>query len=306
MKAGVWMLGLCGLWAAGGAWGAECLPAGNPERLLFDIPAQTLQRDLPVGSVVWQGTRQVQQAASLAPCAGAEDVRLNLQGGDSGLKSGNSAVYGTTISGLGYALDTDAAFSGGWPASGTLAAGKRQISLRLVVTGPLASGVLTTETLARRTVNGLPVLDIALQKPVAITRLACELQGGRHRTVALGEVARSDFRGMGSTRGEQPFLLDLACDAGAQVNIQFDGIAADGDMPGVLTLTHPEAQESARGVGVQLLYRGAPLALGERLPLETAQQGLRSYPFSARYYQTQSQIAAGEANAVATFSLTYQ
>lgn len=148
MKAGVWMLGLCGLWAAGGAWGAECPPAGNPERLLFDIPAQTLQRDLPVGSVVWQGTRQVQQAASLAPCAGAEDARLNLLGSDSGLKSGNSAVYGTTISGLGYALDTDAAFSEGWPASGALAAGKRQISLRLVVTEPLASGVLATETLA--------------------------------------------------------------------------------------------------------------------------------------------------------------
>lgn len=150
------------------------------------------------------------------------------------------------------------------------------------------------------------MLDIALQKPVAIARLACELQGSRHRTVALGEVARSDFRGVGSTRGEQPFLLDLACDAGARVNIQFDGIAADGDMPGVLALVNPDEQSSARGVGVQLLYRGAPLVLGERLPLETALQGLRSYPFSARYYQTQPQIAAGEANAVATFSLTYQ
>lgn len=126
--------------------GAECPPAGSPERLLFDIPAQTLQRDLPVGSVVWQGTRQVQQAASLAPCEGAEEARLNLLGSDSGLKSGNSAVYGTTISGLGYALDTDAAFSGGWPASGAIAAGRRQISLRLVVTGPLSSGVLTAET----------------------------------------------------------------------------------------------------------------------------------------------------------------
>lgn len=259
-----------------------------------------------MGSVVWQGTRQVQQAASLAPCEGAEEARLNLLGSDSGLKSGNSAVYGTTISGLGYALDTDAAFSGGWPASGAIAAGRRQISLRLVVTGPLSSGVLTAETLARRTLNGQAVLDIALQKPVAIARLACELQGSRHRTVALGEVARSDFRGVGSTRGEQPFLLDLACDAGARVNIQFDGIAADGDMPGVLALVNPDEQSSARGVGVQLLYRGAPLVLGERLPLETALQGLRSYPFSARYYQTQPQIAAGEANAVATFSLTYQ
>ena len=115
-------------------------------------------------------------------------------------------------------------------------------------------------------------------------------------------MARSDFRGVGSTRGEQPFLLDLACDAGARVNIQFDGIAADGDMHGVLALVNPDEQSSARGVGVQLLYRGAPLVLGERLPLETALQGLRSYPFSARYYQTQPQIAAGEANAVATLA----
>lgn len=92
------------------------------------------------------GHAPVQQAASLAPCEGAEEARLNLLGSDSGLKSGNSAVYGTTISGLGYALDTDAAFSGGWPASGAIAAGRRQISLRTVVTGPLSSGVLTAET----------------------------------------------------------------------------------------------------------------------------------------------------------------
>ncbi len=306
MKAGVWMLGLCGLWAAASVSGAECPQVSTPERLSFDIPATTLQRDLPVGSVVWQGTRQVQQPASLAPCEGAEEARLNLLGSDSGLKSGNSAVYDTNVGGLGYALDTSASFSDGWPANGAMAAGKEQVSLRLVVTGPLASGVLGAEILAQRSVNGKPVLQIALQKPVAITRLACELQGSRHRTVALGEVARSDFHGVGSTRGEQPFLLDLACDAGARVNIQFDGIAAGSDAPGVLALVSPDVQTSARGVGVQLLYRGAPLALGERLPLETAPQGLRSYPFSARYYQTQPQIAAGEANAVATFSLTYQ
>lgn len=306
MKTGIWRLGLCGLWAAGSAWGADCPQVETPERVLFDIPAQTLQRDLPVGSVIWQGARQVQQPASLAPCASVSDARLNLLGNDSGARSGRSAVYSTNIRGLGYALSTDGGFNEGWPADGAIAAGKQQLSLRLVVTGPLSSGVLAVETLARRAVNGRPVLDIALQKPVAITRLACELQGNRNRTVALGDVARSDFRGQGSTRGEQPFLLDLACDAGAQVNIQFDGIAAGSDAPGVLALVNPDAPTNARGVGVQLLYRGAPLALGERLPLETAPLGLRSYPFSARYYQTQPQIAAGEANAVATFSLTYQ
>jgi type 1 fimbria pilin len=306
MKTGVWLLGLCGLWGAGSAWAGECPQVETPERLLFDIPAQTLQRDLPVGSVVWQGARQVQHLASLAPCDSISDARLNLLGSDSGLKSGASAVYATSVNGLGYALSTDGGFNEGWPADGAIAAGKQQISLRLVVIGPLSSGILTAETLARRTLNGQPVLDIALQKPVTITRLACELQGSRNRTVALGEVARSDFRGHGSTRGEQPFLLDLACDAGARINIQFDGIAAGGDAPGVLALVNPDAPTSASGVGVQLLYRGTPLALGERLPLETVPQGLRSYPFSARYYQTQPQIAAGDANAVATFSLTYQ
>ncbi|CAI0788794.1 fimbrial protein [Serratia ficaria] len=306
MKTGIRMLGLCGLWAASCAWGGGCPQVETPERLWFDIPAQTLQRDLPVGSVVWQGARQVQQPASLAPCDSVSDARLNLLGSDSGLKSGASPVYGTSVNGLGYALSTDGGFKEGWPADGIIAAGKQQVSLRLVVIGPLSSGVLTAETLARRTLNGRPVLDIALQKPAAITRLACELQGNRNRTVALGEVARSDFRGQGSTRGERPFQLDLACDAGAQVNIQFDGVAVGSGAPGVLALVNPDASTSARGVGVQLLYRGIPLALGERLALEAAPQGLRSYPFGARYYQTQPQIAAGDANAVATFSLTYQ
>lgn len=55
MKTGIRMLGLCGLWAASCAWGGGCPQVETPERLWFDIPAQTLQRDLPVGSVVWQG-----------------------------------------------------------------------------------------------------------------------------------------------------------------------------------------------------------------------------------------------------------
>lgn len=297
---------LLGLLGSSGAWAASCTLGKSPEQVLVTVPPLTVQRDLPVGTVIWQQTVNAPDPLAGGVCGDASESRLNLVGSDSGQKSGRNPVYSTGIAGIGYAVSTGPDFSDGWPTVGNSAQGVTAYSLRWVVTGPVSSGTLDGGDYARRVVEGHVVQRISLAHPVSVTRLACELNSGRDVVVPMGTLARNGFSGVGSIQGERTFQLGLNCDAGTQVNIQFDGEADSSGAPGVLALLTPGGSVSASGIGVQLLYHQTPLTLGERLPLETASAGIRTYPFTVRYYQTQPQVTSGEANAVATFNLTYQ
>jgi hypothetical protein len=64
---------------------------------------------------------------------------------------------------------------------------------------------------------------------------------------------------------------------------------------------------TASGVGVQVMYNNAPLALNSRIAVATtAADGTYAIPLKARYYQMQPAVTPGTANANATFTLTYQ
>ncbi|HDE1997161.1 TPA: fimbrial protein, partial [Klebsiella quasipneumoniae] len=62
----------------------------------------------------------------------------------------------------------------------------------------------------------------------------------------------------------------------------------------------------AQGVGVQLVYNNTPLILGNNLVLKRTNGGQEMFPLTARYYQTNTTVTTGIANASATLSLTYQ
>ncbi|MFZ1874900.1 MAG: fimbrial protein [Chania sp.] len=302
---GVWLL----IVLSGSAWADPCALDGPAAKMAVTIPPLMVQRDLPVGSVIWQQTAEANQPILTGECETANTLRSNLVGQDSGILSGQSQVYSTGLAGVGYAVSRTPMFNDGWPDNyheGPPPSPMAYFSLRLVVTGPISSGVINSGEYARKTVNGQVVEQLMISSPITITRQACELNDSRDRVVPLPAVLRSSFSGPGSSQGEKTFQLALTCDAGAQVNIQFDGEADASGTPGVLALVDQDQPGVARGIGVQLLYNQTPLKLGERLLLETAPAGLRSYPFTVRYYQTQPQVASGEVNAVATFNLTYQ
>ena len=101
--------------------------------------------------------------------------------------------------------------------------------------------------------------------------------------------------------------LGLNCDPGANVNVSISGIQnPDVATTSVLALTGQGNTGTAKGVGIQLLYNGTPLALNTRLPLTVAAGGQQTFPLTARYYQTNTTVEPGTANASATLNLTYQ
>lgn len=305
-----WIKGVC-LWVgfSGYAWADPCALGGPAAKITVTIPPLMVQRDLPVGSVIWQQTLNANKPVLTGECTEANVLRSNLVGQDSGILSGQNRVYSTNVPGIGYAISTTPDFGDSWPevnGENTPPGSLATFSVRLVVTGTVSSGVIGSGEYARKALDGQPLAQLMIASPVAITRQSCEMNDSRDRVVPLPAVLRSGFSGPGSSQGEKIFQLALTCDAGAQVNIQFDGEADASSTPGVLALVDQDQPGVARGIGVQLLYNQTPLKLGERLPLETAPAGLRTYPFTVRYYQTQPQVASGEVNAVATFNLTYQ
>jgi type 1 fimbria pilin len=50
----------------------------------------------------------------------------------------------------------------------------------------------------------------------------------------------------------------------------------------------------SQGVGVQILYGGAPLNLNNTVFLQQSGGGLESFPIVARYYQTKTTVNPGQ------------
>lgn len=80
---------------------------------------------------------------------------------------------------------------------------------------------------------------------------------------------------------------------------------------GVLNLSTSASYASASGVGVQVLNEaGTPVKLSESVDLSPAlllaSTTALDIKFSARYIQTANKVTPGKANAVATYTLTYQ
>jgi type 1 fimbria pilin len=63
----------------------------------------------------------------------------------------------------------------------------------------------------------------------------------------------------------------------------------------------------AQNVGVQVLdSRGNPIPFGTAISAGTVTAGTFNVPLDARYYQTGASVTAGQVNATATYTITYQ
>lgn len=142
-----------------------------------------------------------------------------------------------------------------------------------------------------------------------VTVLACSVTTPTI-TFPIGDIAVSKF---GTSVGTVPAgarntqNLGLNCDTGVNINVTLQGIQnPDVSNNSVLALTGQGSADVARGVGVQLLYNGSPLALNNRIALKQSSGGQETFPITAQYYQTKTSVAMGKANASATLELTYQ
>ena len=128
-------------------------------------------------------------------------------------------------------------------------------------------------------------------------------------TFPIGDIPASAF---GTVVGTTPAGAQntqntgLTCAAGTNITVSLSGIQnPDSANTSVMALTGQGNAGTAKGVGVQLIYNGAPLAMNSRLFCDSL-PGQETLPLTARYYQTLTRVESGSANASATLNLTYQ
>ncbi|CAQ83063.1 MULTISPECIES: fimbrial protein [Photorhabdus] len=128
--------------------------------------------------------------------------------------------------------------------------------------------------------------------------------------VNFGNVQGSLFKGKGTTAGHANFDIIINCVENVKPKITFLGqkIKNPSDTPdSVIRLDNSNHVNTAKGVGVQILYYGTPISLGEPLVFgRTPADSSYTAHFTARYYQTRDKITGGTANATARFTIQYE
>lgn len=136
----------------------------------------------------------------------------------------------------------------------------------------------------------------------------CTLSPDSHNfTVKLGSVSNRQFYHAGDGSAWQAFTLDLQnCGSTASgVTVSFSGQT---DRFNADLLALDGGADSASGVGIAIYNADkTPIALGDMSELLALLPGESSVQlrFYARYVADGSVVSAGEANATATFILTY-
>lgn len=305
----------------------------------------TVQRDLPVGSSISNFITGTNAKAYSCVTSGTEGSLTGIKSGVLsywGTGANGSRIYKTNLAGVGISFGTNASSTAGaasWNGSAWIGQSQpRVISLdswvnawsskagetdtyyyqpiiQLWKIGDITSGSLTGQLASYiANTNGQGTGSWVQEIPIyagsgTITELSCSITTP-NLNFPIGNVLTSSF---GSAIGNIPSgaqstqNMGLNCNAGANINVMLQGTQnPDVSTTSVLALTGQGNADVAKGVGVQLLYNGAPLVLNNRIVLKQSAGGQESFPITARYYQTRTSVATGKANASATLDLTYQ
>lgn len=295
--------------------------SGSSEiRSSFNMGTITVQRDTPVGTVLVE--KNVAQSPGTPSYACSAGVSFQTGYGElrfATLSAYGNGVYDTNIEGIGIRMYV-LGYNGGpgtltipytntfIPKSGTTyyyGHGKR-VQLVKTSSNAVGAGALTTGTLSRASAfqsSRLYTATLTLTGGT-IVRAACTITNTSIQ-VPLGDTMRTDFTGVGSTGKQVPFNIPLNCNANTNVKVTLDGTAAPGGAKGVVVLSSSSSETVTTGVGVQMLYKNTPVTLGSAITVGTASSGVYNIPLVGRYYQTQANVTSGKANAMATFTMTY-
>ncbi len=122
----------------------------------------------------------------------------------------------------------------------------------------------------------------------------------------MGEVVRTTFNGTGSVSAPQTRNIQLTCDAQTPVKIKLEGAPDSSGLVGVLALTNPDSEDTAKNVGLQMSINNVPVTFGVDREMGVAPGGTFNVPLTVRYQQTNAdKVRAGQANGTATFTMTY-
>lgn len=278
------------------------------------LPNITVQRDAPAGTVLAERRLPQRSASDIAKCTTPAnyyegEFRFNT------LSAYGNHVYATNVPGVGvrvsgYSYNSATPYN--LPISGNILptamlwiGGSVRVQLVKTLPDAVGTGVIAAGTLSRNYIGSprLYYTTVSINR-ITVNRAACTVNT-TSIPVPLGDKISTDFTGPGSTTKNEYFNIPLSCTAGTKVNVTLDGVPHPSGAAGVLALSSPPSGTAAAGVGVQVLYKNAPVTLGRKIIVGTAPSGNYNIPLVGRYYQTDAKVTGGEANATATFTMTY-
>ncbi|WP_449550336.1 fimbrial protein [Lelliottia amnigena] len=292
----------------------------SPGNINFDLGVVDVPNSTPVGTVLKIVTITAPPAGSTGCTLGETDgFSKYVTGNPTGMKYKENDIYSTNIPGVGFAIcyfSCDSSTAGGWYPFVTynnvlhatyLEFGNLPWSFVLVATGEInESGPLTHGEYGEVGLGNTAVGKIFLTSGT-IKATECNLEKS-DVFIDFGGLQASQFIAPGTTTQEKSFNIGLTCNAAANINVTLEGQqSGDSSDPSILALSNMGQQGVATGLGVQIIYNGNPLEINKKIPLKTTEGNIiETFPFSARYYQTKSVVTPGEANVVATLSITHQ
>ena len=318
------------------SWSTKAWYCGVPYQSTLVSPQNiTVPYELPVGSVLSQVTTPFQNKFL---CSDTEAPLTNQSFGVKAIGTyvtniNNQRIYATNVNGIGYSIagsTTSCGYAQGAVSGNNTINGKidtfklcenpngmiaTELNGQWTITfyktaqdtgsGVVSGGVVGAFSLLSNTLiwwNTEPTVTVSSFNVISP---ACKITSAVI-SIPMGSVDKNAFNGEGTSPGEQytkPVDIPLTCNAGTNVKVKFEGNAFDA-AKGVIKTT--SGNNSASGVGIQLLYNNVNILLGEYLSVgNSSSGGSFIIPMKARYYQTGATITPGDANGVVTFSLIY-
>jgi len=322
-------------------WSAPSMATCSGSRTTtIQIPTLVVPRDAPIGSLLAEGTSSALEGFKCTGTIGSQQLGIKSRGTASGLTTAQGAIIyrlAGQFTGLGYAIlgtgvgvcpgvtaydDGVAPLIGSasfnkllcdsgasrftTPISGTMTFQLYKIA-DSVPGGYIANQLLAAFILRSDNAWAVPEAPVYISA-FNVSVAACTVNN-KSIVVPMGTVNTTDFAAEGSTAGTKGFEVPLSCDANTKVNITLNagGAGASDSARGILNLDSSDSASVASGVKLQMLYNDAPLVLNTPIQTGTTpSEGAYIIPFKARYYRTAGSISAGQANASATLTISYQ
>ncbi|UHM91708.1 fimbrial protein [Rahnella victoriana] len=180
----------------------------------------------------------------------------------------------------------------------------RKVEVNFVKTGDIVPGSVTpgklTQVSFEDSAGTKEVFSVEIGTVVVKAR-SCEITGSSAIPVPMGVAQKEDFGGINSTLTPVNVQIPLQCHTDTTVNIKFDALSSLGN--GIIDL----AEGGAEGVGIQLKMNDKPVEFDTKtFVTKTTKEGTFNIPLTAAYIRTDQVIKAGEAKAVANFTITYE
>ncbi|MCW7763157.1 fimbrial protein [Photorhabdus luminescens] len=161
------------------------------------------------------------------------------------------------------------------------------------------------------TYDGKELIRIKYNKENVIENTSC-MTSTPYQKLVLGRHKSSDFNGKWqAARKSSSFNISIECKNNILPTIVFSGETIDEvdkkDKGSVIRLNKYGSGKEAKGVGVQMIHKGIPVAMKKPITA-TSSGGNGAYyiPLSAHYYQTGDTIKGGTANASVQFTIEYK